>query len=111
MSTLTYAVADSATMLRRQLRHMQRYLSMTLMLIGMPIVFLLRFVYICGGTLGAGLGGPVGGRAEYLEYVLPGILLIAVAAGAIGTSISVAMDMTEASSPASGPWPSSGPRS
>ncbi|HEV2920344.1 MAG TPA: ABC transporter permease, partial [Actinomycetota bacterium] len=95
MSTLTYAVADSATMLRRQLRHMRRYLSMTLMLIGMPIVFLLLFVYIFGGTLGAGLGGPVGGRAEYLEYVLPGILLIAVAAGAIGTSISVAMDMTE----------------
>jgi ABC-2 type transport system permease protein len=50
---------------------------------------------VFGGTLGAGLGGPAGGREEYLEYVLPGILLIAVAAGAIGTSISVAMDMTE----------------
>ena len=36
MSTLTYAVADSAMMLRRQLRHMLRYASMTLMLIGMP---------------------------------------------------------------------------
>ena len=36
MSTLSYAVADSATMLRRQLRHMLRYASMTLMLIGMP---------------------------------------------------------------------------
>jgi ABC-2 type transport system permease protein len=95
MSTLSYAVADSATMLRRQLRHMLRYASMTLMLIGMPIVFLLLFVYVFGGTLGAGLGGPSGGRAEYLEYVLPGILLMAVAAGAIGTSISVAMDMTE----------------
>jgi ABC-2 type transport system permease protein len=95
MSTLSYAVADSATMLRRQLRHMQRYLSMTLMLIGMPIVFLLLFVYVFGGTLGAGLGGPAGGRAEYVEFVTPGILLIAVAAGAIGTAISVAMDMTE----------------
>ena len=39
MSMLSYAVADSATMLRRQLRHMLRYLSMTLMLIGMPVVF------------------------------------------------------------------------
>jgi ABC-2 type transport system permease protein len=58
-------------------------------------VFLLLFVYVFGGTLGAGLGGPAGGREEYLEFVLPGILLIAVAAGAIGTSISVAMDMTE----------------
>ena len=95
MSTFSYAVADSATMLRRQLRHMLRYASMTLMLIGMPIVFLLLFVYVFGGTLGAGLGGPSGGRAEYLEYVLPGILLMGVAAGAIGTAISVSMDMTE----------------
>jgi ABC-2 type transport system permease protein len=95
MSTVSYAVADSATMLRRQLRHMQRYLSMTLMLIGMPIVFLLLFVYVFGGTLGAGLGGPTGGRAQYVEYVVPGILLMAVAASAQGTAISVAMDMTE----------------
>jgi ABC-2 type transport system permease protein len=95
MSTLTYAVSDSATMLRRQLRHMQRYLSMTLMLIGMPIVFLLLFVYVFGGTLGNGLGGPAGGRAQYLEYVTPGILLMAVAASAQGTASSVAMDMTE----------------
>jgi ABC-2 type transport system permease protein len=95
MSTLTYAVADSATMLRRQLRHMLRYLSMTLMLIGMPIVLLLLFVYVFGGTLGAGLGGPGGGRTEYLEYVLPGILLIGVTLGATGTAISVSMDMLE----------------
>ena len=95
MSTISYAVADSATMLRRQLRHMQRYLSMTLMLIGMPIVFLLLFVYVFGGTLGAGLGGPAGGRAEDVAYVTPGILLIAVASGAMGTAIAVAMDMTE----------------
>jgi ABC-2 type transport system permease protein len=61
----------------------------------MPIVFLLLFVYVFGGTLGAGLGGPAGGRAEYLEYVTPGIMLMAVAAGATGTAISVAMDMTE----------------
>jgi ABC-2 type transport system permease protein len=68
---------------------------MTLMLIGMPIVILLLFVYVFGGTLGAGLGGPAGGRKEYLEFVTPGILLITVALGATGTAISVAMDMTE----------------
>jgi len=95
MSTLSYAVADSATMLRRQLRHMQRYLSVTVFLVGMPIVFLLLFVYVFGGTLGNGLGGPGGGRAAYVEYVVPGILLMAVAAGGTGTAISVAMDMTE----------------
>jgi ABC-2 type transport system permease protein len=99
MSTLSYAVTDSATMLRRQLRHMLRYPSMTLMLAGLPIVLLLLFVYVFGGTLGAGLGGSSGGfsggRAEYVNYVTPAILLITVAATAQGTAISVAMDMTE----------------
>jgi ABC-2 type transport system permease protein len=95
MSTLSYAVADSATMVRRQLRHMLRYPSLTLQLAGMPIVFLLLFVYVFGGTLGAGLGGASGGRAEYVNYVAPGILLMTVAAAAQGTAISVAMDMTE----------------
>ena len=56
MSILSYAATDSATMLRRNLRHMLRYPSMTMMLAGMPIVFLLLFVYVFGGTLGAGLG-------------------------------------------------------
>ena len=94
MSTLSYAVRDSSTMLRRQVRHLQRYPSLTLMLIGIPVVFLLLFVYIFGGTLGAGLGG-TSGRADYANYVVPGILMITVAGGATGTAISVAMDMTE----------------
>jgi ABC-2 type transport system permease protein len=95
MSTLSYAVADSATMLRRNLKRALRYPGLTLFLVGMPIVFLLLFVYVFGGTLGNGLGGPGGGRAEYVEYVTPGILLMTVAAAAQGTAISVAMDMTE----------------
>ncbi|WP_405798028.1 ABC transporter permease [Streptomyces sp. NBC_01506] len=99
MSALTYAVTDSATMLRRSLRHMMRYPSMTLMLAGMPVIFLLLFVYVFGGALGAGIsggsGGSGGGRGDYIAYVTPGILLMAVAAVAQGTAISVAMDMTE----------------
>jgi ABC-2 type transport system permease protein len=51
-------------------------------------------VYVFGGTLGAGLG-PTGGRAQYANYVTPGILLITVAGAAQGTAISVAMDMIE----------------
>jgi len=51
-----YPLRDSATMLRRNLKRMLRYPSMTLMLVGMPVVFLLLFVYVFGGTLGAGLG-------------------------------------------------------
>jgi len=95
MSAPTYAVRDCATMLRRNLVRMRRYPSMTLMLIGLPIVFLLLFVYIFGGTLGAGIGGGSGGRGGYANYLTPGILLITVAGTAQGTAISVAMDMTE----------------
>jgi ABC-2 type transport system permease protein len=94
MSTLSYTVSDSVTMLRRNLLHMRRYPSVTVFLVGMPVVFLLLFVYVFGGTLGAGLGGS-GGRSAYLAYVVPGILLVAIAGGATGTAISVAMDMTE----------------
>jgi ABC-2 type transport system permease protein len=97
MTTMSHTVTDSATMLRRSLRHIVRYPSMTLMLVGMPIMFLLLFVYVFGGTLGAGLGAGTGassGRAGYANYVAPGILLMTVAAAAQGTAISVAMDMT-----------------
>jgi ABC-2 type transport system permease protein len=98
MSALTYTLIDSKTMLRRNLRRLQRYPSMTLLLIGMPIVFLLLFVYVFGGQLSNGLGGQLAGghtgRAGYLNYVTPGILLVTVAAAVQGTAIVVAMDMT-----------------
>ena len=95
--SLGLAVTDSMTMLRRQLRHMLRYPSMTVLLVGTPVVILLLFVNVFGGTLGAGLPASVAGsgRAAYLDYVTPGILLLTMAATAQGTAISVAMDMTE----------------
>jgi len=92
MSSLSLAVRDSSTMLRRNLRHMQRYPAMIFYLAGMPVIFLLLFVFVFGGTLGAGLGG---GRAEYLAYVVPGILLMTIGGAAAGTAVSVATDMTE----------------
>jgi ABC-2 type transport system permease protein len=95
MITYPLVVADSATMLRRNLRRMRRYPSLTFFIAGTPVVFLLLFVYVFGGTLGAGLGGVSGGRAEYTAYVLPGILVITVAGAAQGTAISVAMDLSE----------------
>jgi len=98
MIALTYAVTDSATMLRRNLRRLRRYPSMTLLLVGMPIVFLLLFVFVFGGQLGHGLGralaGGHAGRDGYLNYIVPGILLMTAAAAVQGTAIVVAMDMT-----------------
>jgi ABC-2 type transport system permease protein len=95
MTTFSSTVTDSATMLRRELRHQRRYPSITVMLVGMPLVFLLLFVYILGDSLGAGIDGPDAGRSAYVAYVVPGMLLITIAAVMAGTSISVATDMTE----------------
>ncbi|MGW0197950.1 ABC transporter permease [Nonomuraea sp. NPDC003201] len=95
MSGVTYAVRDSATMLRRNLKRMARYPSMTLMLVGQPLLFLLLFVYVFGGTMGAGLpGAAAGGRGDYLTFITPGILMMTVASVSIGTAVLVATDMT-----------------
>jgi ABC-2 type transport system permease protein len=95
MST-SLAIRDSATMLRRNLLHIRRYPSLTIMLVAQPILFLLLFVYVFGGTMGAGLPGQqgVGDRTDYLVYITPGILVMTVASVALGTAISTATDMT-----------------
>jgi ABC-2 type transport system permease protein len=95
MSTLTHTLSDNATMVRRSLLHIKRYPSLTLTLIILPVVFLLLFVYVFGGTLGDGLGAGPGGRQGYLAYVVPGILVSTVAAACQGTAITVAMDTVE----------------
>ncbi|MBS2547916.1 ABC transporter permease [Catenulispora sp. NL8] len=100
VDTRSYAWIHARIMLRRNLRHLQRYPSLTLMVMLMPLVFLLLFVYVFGGTLGSGLGsgtpvGVHGGRQAYAAYVAPAIIVMAVAAAAQGTAIAVAQDMSE----------------
>lgn len=91
MTTLTHAVADSATMLRRSLRHSVRYPVTVVMSLGVPVMMLLLFVGIFGGTLGAGMGA----SGTYVDYVVPGILLMTAGYGAQSTAMAVNRDMTE----------------
>jgi ABC-2 type transport system permease protein len=100
MSTMSTALHDSTTMFRRNLLHIRRYPSMTVLLLGMPIALLLLFVYVFGGTLGAGLPAgavPAGltGRAAYLAYLTPAMVVLGAASVAQGTAIGIATDMTE----------------
>ena len=92
---MTQALQDSATMLRRNLRRQLRYPVVAASTVGIPLIFLLLFVFVFGDTLGAGLGGESAGRGAYLDYVTPGILLLAITGAAQSTAIAVAMDMTE----------------
>ncbi|WP_394771161.1 ABC transporter permease [Lacisediminihabitans sp.] len=93
----SHVVADSITMLRRNLLHIVRYPGLSMFTILGPVVILLLVVFVFGGTLGAGLPGvdPAAGRDAYLAYVMPGILLITIAGTASGAAITVSMDMTE----------------
>ena len=91
------AIADALTLSGRQLLRLRRYPSLTVTLIALPLVLLLVFTFVFGGTLGAGISGAdIGrqGRAAYLDYIVPGLLLLALASAAQGTAITVAMDQT-----------------
>ncbi|HEV8568188.1 MAG TPA: ABC transporter permease [Actinoplanes sp.] len=93
MTTLTIAAQDSTTMIGRELKHTLRFPLMLVALILIPVVFLLLFVYILGGSIGAGLGDAARG-APYVNFLVPGILMMTVAAGSGITAINVCTDMT-----------------
>jgi ABC-2 type transport system permease protein len=86
----TYALRDSTTMLRRNLRHALRYPSLTLTTVALPVFMLLLFVGVFGGALTTSLNG-----TTYIDYVAPGIIVIAATSGSVATAVSVSVDMTE----------------
>ncbi|WP_432016637.1 ABC transporter permease [Streptomyces hydrogenans] len=95
MSSLSLAVRDSNTMLRRNLLHAWRYPSGTLNLLLTPIMMLLLFVYIFGDVMSAGIAGGGADRSDYIAYIVPGILLMTVGSTVIGAAVYVSMDMAE----------------
>ncbi len=95
MATLSYAARDSRTMLRRNLKKALRYPSLTLTVVIMPIAMLLLFNYVFGSALGTGISGMPTGSGDYIDYLAPGIILMAATSGALTTAISVCADKTE----------------
>ncbi|MQY03341.1 ABC transporter permease [Actinomadura macrotermitis] len=91
MTALNHAARDSATMLRRNLRHALRYPAMTFTGLITPVLIMLLFVGVFGRALGAGIPG--GGR--YVDYIAPGIIVMGVTSGCMATSVAVCVDMTE----------------
>src|ERR1700755_3369848 len=83
MTSFAYTFADSATMLRRNLKHQLRYPSLTLMLAGFPIVFLLLFVYVFWGQLGFGPASPV--PSDMTGGIIDRFRTMAISRGAVLT--------------------------
>lgn len=94
MMTLTHSLRDTMTMLRRDMKHSLRYLPMTISGLATPTIMLLLFNYVYGGAMGAGLGGAAPGGA-YINYLAPGILIMAVGSGCATTAVNLATDMSE----------------
>src|SRR5436305_12404260 len=90
MTNLSFALRDSATMLRRDARHSLRNLSMTVSGLLTPTITLLLFVYVFGGAIGAGLG-----NGAYINYVAPAIIIMTVGSGCATTAVNLVMDMNE----------------
>jgi ABC-2 type transport system permease protein len=88
----TNVLTDSATMLRRDFRHLRSYPVMTISGVVLPTVMLLLFVFVFGGAMRPGLGG---GGASYVNYLVPGILMMTLGSGCAATAVGVNMDMTE----------------
>jgi ABC-2 type transport system permease protein len=91
MTTLTYAVQDSATMTRRSLRHVLRYPVTLVVSVAVPVLLLLLFVGVFG-ALKSSLGA---GHGSYIDYVMPGIIVMTAAYGGSVTAQSVNRDSTE----------------
>jgi ABC-2 type transport system permease protein len=93
MSTVSYPLADTATMLRRNLRHALRYPGLSLGALGMPVIMMLLFGLVFGKTFSAGIGG--GDGFDYLDFLTPGILLMSIASGTMSPAVGAAMDMSD----------------
>jgi ABC-2 type transport system permease protein len=77
---------DTSVMLRRSMRHVTRSMDTIITVTIMPIAFMLLFVYVFGGAIQAGTD-------SYVNYLMPGILLIAIASGISYTAYRLFMDL------------------
>ncbi|MEU6075877.1 ABC transporter permease [Micromonospora sp. NPDC047074] len=82
----THVLRDTGVMLDRSIKHVTRSLDTIITVTIMPIAFLLLFRYVFGGAIQANTD-------NYVNYLMPGILLIAIASGISYTGFRLFMDM------------------
>lgn len=85
-ATRNHFFSDMGVMLGRSMRHIFRSMDTIITVTLTPIAIMLLFVYVFGGALGAGTG-------NYVNYMLPGILLMAIASGIAYTAVRLFADV------------------
>jgi ABC-2 type transport system permease protein len=82
----SHFLTDTAALLGRSMRHVTRSMDTIITVTIMPIAFMLLFVYVFGGAIDAGTD-------QYVDYLLPGILLITIATGISYTAFRLFTDL------------------
>ncbi|MEU8631833.1 ABC transporter permease [Amycolatopsis sp. NPDC048633] len=82
----THVLGDTTVLLGRSLRHVTRSLDTVITTAIMPIAMMLMFVYVFGGAIDTG-------SDSYVNYMLPGILLITIASGIAYTALRLFTDL------------------
>jgi ABC-2 type transport system permease protein len=82
----TYFFADTTVLLGRSLRHITRSPDTIITTVITPVAMMLLFVYVFGGAINTG-------SDSYVNYLLPGILLITIASGIAYTALRLFLDM------------------
>ena len=82
----THFLGDTAVLTGRTLRHVTRSLDTIITTAIMPIAIMLLFVYVFGGAIDTE-------SSKYVDYLLPGILLITIASGIAYTAVRLFTDM------------------
>ena len=86
---LRWAVADIVTMTRRDLIRTARQPEQVMFAVTMGAFFLVLFYYVFGGAIGAGTG------VDYVDFLVPGVLVITALNGAQQTGNGLAVDLSE----------------
>ncbi|THG32882.1 ABC transporter permease [Naasia lichenicola] len=77
---------EEGVFIRRALLHSLRNTESAVMAIMLPVMLMLLFTFVFGGA--------IDGSGDYVDYVVPGIILLCAGFGAAATAVSVSQDMT-----------------
>jgi ABC-2 type transport system permease protein len=86
MSAAYWAASDSLTLIGRSVRRSLRSVDALTVAIALPVMLLLLFVYVFGGAIDTG--------GDYVDFVVPGIVLLCAGFGSAATAVTVCEDLT-----------------
>jgi len=87
LSGMKHNLSDTAVMSGRVLRHTFRSIDTLITVVAMPVMMMLMFVYVLGGAMNTG-------SVDYINFVVPGIVLLTIASGVAYTAFRINNDVT-----------------